>query len=78
MTDHHHGLLLCILSNPTPLVKPNRDIGKLLAFSPSQASLILQMFIDTEDAPPPKKRVTTRVAEFSANADGNNETTGMK
>lgn len=65
---------------PTTLVKPNSDIGRLLAFSPSQTSLMLPptILIETDDAPPPKKRVTTSVAKFCANADGNKETTRMK
>lgn len=60
---------------PTTLVNPNRDIGKLRAFSPYQTSLILPptMLIETDEAPPPKKRVTTNVAKFFANADGNSE-----
>jgi hypothetical protein len=36
------------------------------------------MLMATEEAPPPKNRVTTNVAKFWANADGNSETTRMK
>lgn len=60
---------------PTTLVKPNRDIGKLRALSPCQTSLILPptMLIETDEAPPPKKRVTTNVAKLFAKADGKSE-----
>jgi len=65
---------------PTTLVKPNRDIGKLRALSPYHTSLILPptILIDTEEAPPPKNRVTTSVAKFCANAEGKSDTTSMK
>lgn len=60
---------------PITLVNPNSDMGKLRALSPNQTSLILPptMLMDTDDAPPPKNRVTTNVAKFGANADGNSE-----
>lgn len=65
---------------PTTLVNPNRDIGKLRALGPYQTSLMLPptMLIDTEDAPPPKNRVTTKVAKFCAKAEGNRDMTRMK
>ena len=58
-------------------MNPKIDIGRLRAFSPSQTSLILPptILIETEEAPPPKNRVTTRVAKFFANADGKSEMT---
>lgn len=61
------------------LVSPNRDIGRLRALSPYQTSLMLPptMLIATDEAPPPKNRVTTRVAKFWAKADGNSEMTRM-
>jgi hypothetical protein len=64
---------------PTTLVKPKMDIGRLRACSPSQTSLILPptMLIETEEAPPPKNRVTTSVAKFLAKAEGNSEMTRM-
>lgn len=64
---------------PTTLVKPKIDMGKLRALSPNQTSLILPptMLIETEEAPPPKNRVTTKVAKFYANADPNSEMTKM-
>lgn len=48
--------------------------------APYQTSLMLPptMLIDTEEAPPPKNRVTTSVAKFCAKAEGNSETTRMK
>jgi hypothetical protein len=48
-------------------------MGRLLALSPFHTSLILPptMLIDTEDAPPPKNLVTTRVAKLSAKAEPN-------
>jgi hypothetical protein len=56
---------------PATLVNPNKDMGKLRALSPFQMSLMLPptMLIATEDAPPPKKRVTTMVAKLLANAE---------
>lgn len=58
---------------PATLVNPNSDMGKLRAWSPFQMSLILPptMLMATEDAPPPKKRVTTMVAKLSAKAEPN-------
>lgn len=58
---------------PATLVKPKSDIGRLRALSPFQMSLMLPptMLIATEDAPPPKKRVTTMVAKLSAKAEPN-------
>lgn len=49
---------------PMTLVKPNRDMGRLRALSPNHTSLILPptILIETDDAPPPKNRVTTGVA----------------
>ena len=35
------------------------------------------MLIETEEAPPPKNRVTTSVAKFLAKADGKSEMTRM-
>lgn len=56
---------------PTTLVKPKIDIGKLRAFWPYQTSLMLPptILIDTDEAPPPKNRVTMSVAKLCANAD---------
>jgi hypothetical protein len=56
---------------PATLVNPKSDIGKLRALSPFHTSLMLPptMLIATEDAPPPKKRVTTIVAKLFAKAD---------
>jgi hypothetical protein len=56
---------------PATLVNPNKDMGKLRALSPFQMSLMLPptILMATEDAPPPKKRVTTIVAKLSANAE---------
>lgn len=58
---------------PATLVKPKSDMGKLRALSPFHTSLMLPptMLIETEDAPPPKNLVTTKVAKLSANADPN-------
>lgn len=57
------------------LVNPKMDMGRLLSRFPYQTSLILPptMLMETDDAPPPKNRVTTNVAKFCAKADGNNE-----
>lgn len=62
---------------PTTLVKPNSDIGILLSLSPFHTSLILPptILIETEEAPPPKNLVTTKVAKLFAKADGNNDIT---
>jgi hypothetical protein len=62
---------------PTTLVNPNIDIGRLRAWSPNHTSEILPptMLIETEEAPPPKNLVTTRVAKFFANADGKRDMT---
>lgn len=75
------GFRICTIALPTngpsaipaTLVNPNSDIGKLRALSPFQISLILPptMLMATEDAPPPKKRVTTMVAKLSAKAEPN-------
>ena len=56
---------------PATDVKPKIDMGRLRALSPFHTSLMLPptMLMETEDAPPPKKRVTTRVAKLSAKAD---------
>jgi hypothetical protein len=56
---------------PATDVKPKSDIGKLRSLSPFHTSLILPptMLIATEDPPPPRNLVTTRVAKLSANAD---------
>jgi len=35
------------------------------------------MFIETDEAPPPKNRVTTNVAKFFAKAEGKREMTRM-
>lgn len=73
------GLWICTIALPTKgpraipatLVKPKSDMGKLRALSPFQISLMLPptMLMATEDAPPPKKRVTTMVAKLSAKAE---------
>jgi hypothetical protein len=73
------GFWICTIALPTKgpsaipatLVNPNNDMGRLRALSPFQISLMLPptMLMATEDAPPPKKRVTTMVAKLSANAD---------
>lgn len=87
---HLHESVLCISwidepikgpkAMPMTLVNPKSDIGKLRALSPYQTSLILPptILIDTEDAPPPKNRVTTSVAKFCAKAEGKREITRMK
>lgn len=36
------------------------------------------MLMDTDEAPPPKNRVTTSVAKFCAKADGNSDTMRRK
>jgi hypothetical protein len=62
---------------PITLVNPNRDMGRLRALPPFHTSLILPptMLIETDDAPPPKKRVTIIVAKFWAKADPNSVAT---
>ena len=57
---------------PTTLVIPKIDMGRLRSLSPFQMSVIVlpTMLMATEEAPPPKKRVTTIVAKFGAVADG--------
>lgn len=62
---------------PTTLVNPKIDMGRLRAWSPSHTSEILPptILIETEEAPPPKNRVTTSVAKLFANADGKSEIT---
>lgn len=48
------------------------DMGILLALSPFQMSVIVPptILIDTDEAPPPKKRVVASVAKLGANAQG--------
>ena len=57
---------------PTALVMPTMDVGKLRSLSPFQMSVVVPptMLIATEDAPPPKKRVTRIVAKFWAAPEG--------
>lgn len=58
---------------PATLVNPNNDMGRLRALSPFHTSLMLPptILMETEEAPPPKNRVMTRVAKLSANAEPN-------
>ena len=64
---------------PTTDVKPKRDIGMLRCWSPFQISAMLPptIFIETEEAPPPKNLVTTRVAKFWAKAEGKRKISKM-
>lgn len=56
---------------PITLVNPKMDIGRDLAFEPAQTSLMVPptILIDTDEAPPPKNRVTSIVAKFCENAN---------
>ena len=64
---------------PATLVNPKSDMGRLRALSPLQTSLMLPptMLIATDDAPPPKNLVTTRVAKLFANADPKRKISNM-
>lgn len=57
---------------PTTDVIPKIDIGTLRSLSVFQISVMVPptMLMLTEEAPPPKNRVTMSVAKFGANADG--------
>jgi len=57
---------------PTTEVIPKMDMGTLLALSPFQISVIVPptILMDTEEAPPPKKRAMMSVAKLGAKAQG--------
>lgn len=61
-------------------VNPKSDMGRLRALSPYHTSLILPptILIETDDAPPRKRRSTAKVAKFRAKADGKKEITRIK